>query len=235
MSMHSFDQAVPSAHGIRGPQGWTFGSDFIGGEWFSLFSAITETGDASAPNANNINAEEKNGILLITTGSGDNEDIMFQTGGETVKMEAGEDYWFVCRVNSVVETTDIGYSFGLGGYDNATDMLSANKVVDGVYFQTLGDGTDIDFVTEAGGTQVVTSGVATIAADTFFKLSWLIEMSGTAGEGLIKAFVDDVPVHESYSVVLPTEAIGPYMYVENEQSGGARTVEVDYFFCGGDR
>ncbi len=234
MSMHSFDQAVPAAHGIRGPQGWTFGTDFIDASWFILFPLITETGNATAPAATNINDEEKNGILLITTGTGDNEDLMYQVDAETIKLEASKDYWFVCRVNSVVETTDIGYSFGIGALDSTTDMLAAGKVVDGIYFQTLGDGTDIDFVTEKAGTQAVSAGVSTVAADTFRKLAFQIEMSGTAGEGRVKVWVDDILVKDYFSTVLPTEVIGPYMYVEAEASG-AKTVEVDYFYCGGDR
>lgn len=236
MGKSRLDLAINQAFGHEGPNSWLFGMDFIDATWFTKFPVITETGDASAPLASDINVEEANGILKITTGSGDNEDLCFQLDAEFVKLEANKYYWGVCKVNTVTHATDTGYAFGLGAYDNVTDMLAGSKIIDGVFFQTLGDGTDIDFVTEKASSQVVDAGSGTAVADTFFKLGWTIQMSTAAGTGTVTAYVDDVVKYGPTEIsTLPTEVMGPFMYVENESSAGAVVVEVDHFYIGGER
>lgn len=234
MALSNLDRALDEAFTHEGPKGWRFGTDFNDASWFTLFPDITETGNAAAPAADDINVEELNGILLITTGTTDNDDLSFFTDAETIILQANKNYWFSCRVNSVVETTDIGYIFGLGNYDTPSDLLGTPPT-EGVYFQTKGDGTDIDLVWNKATTQIEQAGLGTVGADTFVKLGWKIEMSTAAGTGTVTAYVDDVIAYGPTEVsTLPLLSMGPMMYVEAEATG-AKVVEVDFFFCGGDR
>ncbi len=228
----SFNQALPASHGIGGPQGWTFGTDFADARWFTIFPKITENGNASAPVALNINDEEKNGILLLTTGAGDNDSLVYQCDAEFIKMEANESYWMVARWN--VETAnDSDFLIGFGAYDNTDAMETPGNVVDGVYWQSLDGSTDIDFVTEKDGTQVDSSGLGSaLADDTFVKVAFQVDVGPKAGAGRVRAWLDDVQVHDSGSEVLPTEVVGPFFNLTTG-SAAVKKAEIDYFFCGG--
>lgn len=229
----STDQAVAGMHGIRGPQGFTWGSDFTDGRWVGDW-VITENGDAAAPAAGDQVDEEAGGALLVTSGSGDNDSLAFQSGGEFVKMLANKKYWMTCRFK-VQTANDCDFLVGFGAYDAADALETPGNVVDGVYWQSLDGSTDVDFVTEKAGTQVDTSGLgAALVDDTYIKVDFIISMGPNAGEGLVRAYYDDVKVHESYSVVLPTEVVGPFFYLATG-SGNVKTATLDYVFMGGDR
>ena len=83
----SFNQGNPAAHGIDGPKGWSWGTDFLDGSFFDLF-LFTETGAGTAPAITSLVDEAKNGELLVTTGSGDDDCQALQTQAEFIKMEA---------------------------------------------------------------------------------------------------------------------------------------------------
>lgn len=158
------------------------------------------------------------GALLITTDDAENDGVNLQRNGEAFGMASGAGYltYFGIRIK-VSEATQSDLLVGLCITD--TDLLGG--MTDGAYFRKVDGSTSLAFATEKDSTETETTGVLTVAADTFYVLEFYFD--GTT----VEAFVDGVSV-ASHSTNLPdNELLTPSIHYL-AGSAGAKTATVDW-------
>lgn len=152
-------------------------------------------------------ADEKGGVLALTTDGTDEDEIWISSGDGTQQLgqisdTAGADHVtaFECRykISSITDSVMSHFvglaSPGLAAENTAVDATGVLKTTSSfIGFRTLLDGNSIDFIYQKASQTLVTkiSGVHVPVADTFVKLGFVYDPAATADKR-IKVFVDGV-------------------------------------------
>ncbi len=152
-------------------------------------------------------ADEKGGVLALTTDATDEDEIWISSGDGTNQLGQISDTAadahvtvFECRYKiSTIANSAMSHfvglaSPGLAAADTAVDATGALKSTGAfIGFRTLLDGDSIDFIYQAASQTLVTkiSGVKVPVADTFHKLGFIYDPNAASSEK-IAVYVDNV-------------------------------------------
>lgn len=227
-------------YGLPDPTQWhTFFDDFD--TWVTDTSSAGKytisTVEAGASSATEAAADERNGVLLITNDSADNDSDFFQKLNESFLLTAGKRAVFKARFKCS-DDTQVEWYMGLMVTD--TDPFSAaagDGVTDGVFFMKEDGSTSVDFYVQKNATtgQLTSSAVATAAAAaTYMTLGFYFD-----GLRYIKVYKDDalvklVDLTTSADIYLPDTEMTISFGIKNGEAV-AKTMSIDYIFCAEER
>ena len=137
----------------------------------------TEAGAGSATEA--ISATERGGVLVVTNDAADNDADFFNHLVEAFSFVSGKRTMFAVRFKTS-DATESDLVFGLQITDTTPLAVS-----DGVYFQKDDGDTNVDFHVTKDSTSTSTTGVGTLADDTWMTLAFEYD-----GHEEIKYYVD---------------------------------------------
>lgn len=151
-------------------------------------------------------ADEKGGVLALTTDGTDEDEIWISSGDGTQQLgqisDTAADAHLTAfearfKINTITDSQMSLFmglaSPGLAAHDTVTDATGAFAGGACIGFRTLLDGNSIDFVYKAAGQTLVAkiAGVKVPVADTFMKLGFIYDPEATAAKR-IKVYVDNV-------------------------------------------
>lgn len=203
-------------------------------QWFNDFDGyvaadwtVTTTGSGTAAVQN-----ADGGILLLTNGASDNDNIFLQYKGgassttvETFAWDATRALWFKakCKLSNVTQT-----DFVMGLQITDTSPLA---VSDGLYFQKDDDSTSLYFNATKSSTSTSLTGLATLVDDTYFSVGFWWDPS----LGVLNVYYNGNPVGSiSTTTNIPTHTLTISFGVQNGD-GNSRTMSVDYIMASRDR
>lgn len=164
------------------------------------------------------------GVLLVTNAAADNDSSFSQKVGESYLFEAGKKLWFDCRFK-VSDATQSDVVVGL----QITDTTPLD-VTDGVFFLKADGAATADFLVEKDNTATTSSAVATLADDTYIRLSFYYD-----GKSAIKYFVDGVHQGTSVTTNLPDDEVLTISFGVQNGEAVAKTMSVDYIMVAKER
>lgn len=157
------------------------------------------------------------GELVLTTDANEDDGVQLQVAGESFKLSASQSAtYFGCRVKTG-EATQSDFILGLC----ITDTTLLGGMTDGVYFRKVDGSTSVATVTEKNSTETETTGVLTVAADTYYLLEWFF--SGSS----VRFYVDGVLVATHTANIVDDEEITPSIAFLSGNAA-AETLTVDY-------
>lgn len=108
-------------------------------------------------------------------------------GGEIFKPEASSRIYFEARVrlNESPATSPPDMFIGLSERDTTIIASGANSSANHIGFELINEDATLDFVTENAGTRATYADVKTLAEDTWYKLGFVVD-----GTGTVKYYVD---------------------------------------------
>ena len=181
---------------------------------------VTET-DAGATQAL---ADGDGGLLLITNTAADDDLVALQKKGESFLFEVGKRLFFEARFK-VSDATQSDLVIGL----QITDTTPLD-VTDGVFFIKADASTSVSLLVEKNNTATTTTGVATLANDTFITLGFYFD-----GASSIEYSVNGTVLGTSVTTNLPDdEALTVSIALQNGEAV-AKTMTVDYVFVAKER
>jgi hypothetical protein len=181
---------------------------------------VTET-DAGATQAL---ADGDGGLLLITNTAADDDLVALQKKGESFLFEVGKRLFFEARFK-VSDATQSDLVIGL----QITDTTPLD-VTDGVFFIKADASTSVSLLVEKNNTATTTTGVATLANDTFITLGFYFD-----GASSIEYSVNGTVLGTSVTTNLPNdEALTVSIALQNGEAV-AKTMTVDYVFVAKER
>lgn len=177
------------------------------------------TGDSTVTSAN-----ISGGGLLITTAANENDGANIQLNGESFKLASGNLLYFGARLK-VSDATQSDLFAGLAITD--TDILGG--VTDRIGFQKLDGSTDLTFALEKDSTETLTSALHTVADDTYVKIEFFVDYSGSTAN--VAIFVDNVEQTAPAVTNLPDneELRVSFHYLAGEAA--AKTATIDWVRC----
>lgn len=188
---------------------------YTAGDW-----TVTET-DSGATQAL---ADGDGGLLLITNTAADNDLVVLQKKGESFRFASGKRLFFEVRFK-VSDATQSDVVVGL----QITDT-SPLDVTDGVFFIKDDGSTSVALRVEKNNTATATTGVATMANDTFITLGFYYD-----GDSSIQYSVNGTVLGTSVTTNLPDdEDLTVSLALQNGEAV-AKTMTVDYVFVAKER
>ncbi|CAN8139373.1 conserved hypothetical protein [uncultured Thiomicrorhabdus sp.] len=176
------------------------------GEW-----TVTSTGTGSRAIT-----DVAGGVLLLTTGSTDDNSEELQTVGEVALPAAGKKLWFEARYY-VEDATDSDSFIGLSD----TDTTLVDGVSDGLYFSHTDGAAGMTFSSTSGSTTSSESGIHTLVANTYVKVGFKV-----VGTGLVEYWVDNVK-QGSITSNIPTTEMAISFAIQTG-SAAAHKMGIDY-------
>lgn len=203
-----------------GADAFGFSDDFVG---LGASSADTLLGwtstlvEGGASESTVAYTDVSGGAILITADAADNDGVNLQRTGEAFSLSTSQRLTYYGIRLKVSEATQSDVLAGLCITD--TDLLGA--MTDGVYFRKVDASTSLAFVTEKDSSETSTTGVLTVAADTWYVLEFYFD--GTA----VEAFVDGVSVARHTLTIPDNELLTPSIHFLAGTTGGM-TCTVDW-------
>ena len=157
------------------------------------------------------------GELLITTDANEDDGVELQKIGENFGMSTSQYGTYFGIRFKVSEATQSDFIVGLC----ITDTTLLGGMTDGCYFRKVDGSTSLAAVTEKNSTETETTGVHTVAADTYFILEFFFD--GTS----IEYFVNGTSVASHTTNICDDELLTPSMHFL-AGSTVAKTMTVDW-------
>lgn len=179
---------------------------YTAGDW-----TVTSTGSGSRAVTDAVG-----GVLLLTTGSTDDNSEELQTVGEVALPAAGKKLWFEARFYTE-DADDTDIFIGLSD----TDTTLIDGVSDGLYFHSSDGDALLDFNATSGSTSSTDTGIATLTDSGFVKVGFRVD-----GTGLVSYWVNDVK-KGSFTTNIPTTEMAISFAVQTG-SAAAHTMGIDY-------
>lgn len=187
---------------------------YVAADW-----TITTT-EAGAGSATEALTNVDGGVLLITNDDADDDADFFQKVGESFKFESGKKLWFKARLK-VSDATQSDFIMGL----QITDTTPLD-VSDGVFFQKDDGDTNLDFHVEKNGTATDSTGVATVADDT-----WIVPGFYYNGVDAVEVWIDGVKKATLATTNLPDDEELTVSFGIQNGAAAAKTMSVDYIMA----
>jgi hypothetical protein len=128
-------------------------------------------------------ADADGGVLTVTTNDADNDNVFFESQGESWKFEAGKKLWMKFRFK-IEDADDSDVIFGLHTTD--TNPLSTAPT-QRAYFVLAEGAATVTFNVDNNTTDASSSTVATLSDDTYVTLGAYYD-----GAGNIELYANDV-------------------------------------------
>lgn len=204
-----------------GADAFGFSEDFAGPGGASaadtLLGWTTTLVEAGAGESTVAYTDLSGGAILISADAADNDGVNLQRLGEAFSFTSSQRLTYFGARLKISEATQSDILAGLCITD--TDLLGG--MTDGVYFRKVDASTSLAFVTEKDSSETSTTGVLTVAADTFYVLEFFWD--GTT----VEAFVDGVSVATHTLTVPNDELLTPSLHYLAGTTGGS-TCTVDW-------
>jgi hypothetical protein len=208
--------------------------DFLGDEELTEF-VVTALGTGAATVENT----EKNGAMKIAgAATTDNSGAEVQADAAWIKLEAGDRYriegrFYLDEATSANVETESDLWFGIATVD--TDILTA--VTDAIYFRKDDGDAYLDCQVTASGSSVTGStGMASLADDTWYRLGIDIQMDASvAAKGTVSFYVDGTQKASLTVTGLPTGMMAPFVIFQSGDNTGTKHCLVDYIAVSQDR
>lgn len=192
--------------------------------WFDDFDKYTAadwtitTTEGGAGSATEAVGNLDGGVLVVTNDDADDDRDFFQWTKETFKYESGKALYFASRFK-VSDATDSDLIFGL----QITDTTPL-AVTDGVFFRKNDGDTGLDFVVCKDSTETVKQDVAVIANDTWVKVAFYYDGSGTQ----FTVLINDVAVGSAVLTNAPDDEELTISFGIQNGAAAAKVLSVDY-------
>lgn len=177
------------------------------------------------------------GVVSMATGGADNDTCELQSQGECYALAANKKYTFECvfRATTANATKNLLEWFhGLMVHDTTILGTGVDSSTDYVGLQKDVGDSNIDLVIRAStGTIDRVAAIATFPDATYIKIRVEIEVSASAGTGIVRVFVNDAPVvlsggsYEYSTTSLPSTELS-VTHAIGAGSGDVCTMLVDY-------
>lgn len=190
-------------------------ADYAAADWTIT---TVELGAGAATEA--LAADELGGALLITNDAADNDSDELQLTQDNWKLSAGKRLWWEMRVK-VSDATQSDLFLGLA----TTDTTLIAGTTDSVSFRKDDGSASLYFVTEDNTTETSTTGVATLANDTYVRLGFYWD-----GISRVRAYVNRALVATHTANIEQTNKMAISMALQNGEAA-AKTMTVDYIYC----
>jgi len=193
-------------------------------DYYNASDWTITTTEAGAGSATEALGDEDGGTLVITNDDADNDADFFNKVGESFLFASGKKLWFEARFK-VSDATQSDFVMGL----QITDTTPLD-VTDGVFFTKADGSTAASLVVEKNNTATTTASVATIADDTYVRLSYFYD-----GDANIYYYVDGVLQGSSVTTNLPDdEALTISFGIQNGEAA-AKVMTIDYIVAAKER
>jgi hypothetical protein len=193
-------------------------------EDFDYYVAANWTVTETQAGATQALTDGDGGLLLITNTAADDDLVALQKVGESYRFASGKELFFEARLK-VSDATQSDVVIGL----QITDATPLD-VSDGVFFIKADGSTSVSLLVEKNGTATTTSGVATMANDTFISLGFYYD-----GASSIQYSVNGVVVGTSVTTNLPDDEDMTVSIALQNGEAVAKTMTVDYVFVAKER
>jgi hypothetical protein len=199
--------------------------------WFDDFDKLTAadwtitTTEAGAGDASEAISNADGGVLLITNDAADNDADFFQWTKETFKFVSGKRLYFAIRF----KTSDATQSDIVAGLQ-ITDTTPL-AVTDGIYFRKDDGDANLDFVVVKDSTATTQTAFSTLANDTWVKLAFYYDGSGSD----IDVLVNDEVVASSVLTNVPDDEELTISFGIQNGEAVAKTMSVDYIMVARER
>ena len=158
------------------------------------------------------------GTLLLTTGALENDGVSLQKIGENFGFAAAQEATYFGIRMKISDATESDFLVGLC----ITDTALLGGMTDGVYFRKVDGSTSLAVATEKNSTETETTGVATIAADTYVILESFFD-----GSSSIFQYVNGTLVATHTTNIPDDELLTPSMEFLTG-AAAAKTMTVDW-------
>jgi len=215
------DNSIMADFGMPDPTKWhVFFDDFVHYNATDWTITTTELGAGSATEAlTDING----GALLVTNDNANADNDFFNKVGESFLLASGKRAFFKTRLK-LGDATATDLVVGL----QITDTTPLD-VTDGIYFLKPTAAATVDFYCRKDATtgSNSTTGIATMANDTFIELAWFYDGESTvyyAVDGVVKGSLD------ASATYLPDTELTVSFGIQNG-AAAAKTLTLDYLFA----
>jgi len=183
--------------------------------------------------------DEKFGVAVLSgAATTDNSGAQIQADMETFSFVTSKQTDFIVRLKLSDATQDEFFA-GLAITDptllDGTGTLAGGLThTDSIGFYKPDGGTDVYLVVRRDSVNVASFSVGAVAADTYAVFAFRVEMSSTAGTGVVRAAKDGNWVTTSggaYSTTIPydsEEVLTPSIAFNTGDNSGTKTMTVDY-------
>ena len=166
------------------------------------------------------------GVVVITTDTADNDADWFQLsddGGtddsEVFLFATGKKAWFKCRFK-ITEITHCDCIIGLHIIDTTPDA----GLTDGVYFVTVEDSEELDFIVRKGSSDSGVAGIHTLLDATFVTVGYYWD-----GIKTIHYFINDIETGSvGVGTSLPDDEYIPVSFGIKTGTTAAAVLHIDY-------
>lgn len=200
-------------------------------------NASAWVGAAIASGTGVMTVDEAGGVVrFANSGSTDDSGYQIQRDMETIVLQASKEVRFQCRFRQS-DATESSFFAGIAITDTTiqhatTDTLAGGLTIsDGIgFFKPDGEAT-IYGVVIRDSVQLSTGAIATLANDTYAELTFTVEMTATAGEGIVKFYVNGVDNNyaiRSLTLPISTEEVHSLSLAWKAGAAAAKTCDVDY-------
>lgn len=199
--------------------------------WFDDFDKFTAadwtitTTEAGAGSAAEAVGNLDGGVLVITNDDADDDADFLQWTKETFKFETGKRLYFAARVK-VSDATQSDLVLGLQITDTTPLAVS-----DGIFFRKDDGDANLDFVVTKDSAATTKTAVSTLADDTWVKLGFYYDGSGSD----IDILVNDVVIASAALTNVPDdEELAVSFGIQNGEAV-AKVLSVDYIVAAKER
>tara|TARA_R110000868_G_scaffold290994_2_gene551289 strand:+ start:184 stop:879 length:696 start_codon:yes stop_codon:yes gene_type:complete len=200
----------------------TYFNDFdtyLAGEW-----TATDVGAATQALT-----DEDGGVLLITNAAADNNSSFFNKVGESFLMEATKPAFFKARFK-VSDAIESDFIIGLQITDT-TPLV----VTDGIYFRKDDADALLDFVVIKDSTATTSTGIATVADDTYLTVAFYYNGSDKISYYAGTDSNNPTFIGEAVTTNLPDDEELTISFGIQNGEAVAKTMSIDYIFASKER
>lgn len=226
----------------RGPKAYEFFEDFLNDEAASATDATAWLKGTAINSGTIAILDSVHGGVARLSGAATTDDSGYgiQGDAEYVALRANTKTAFLSRVrfgNTGSTGNTVTQSDVLAGICVQDTSLLAG-LTDGIYFRKADGAATIECVVERDSVELASGAIATLSESTWYDLAIAVEMSGTAGSGVARFFIDGSEVAAISSLTMPYESeeyLTPSIEFMSGDNSGTRFLDVDYLGAAGAR
>lgn len=195
---------------------------------FNSFTATNWTVTETQGSATQAVITGDGGLLALRNTNSVNDVNGVQWANLVFAPETTKQLWGKARFK-LSDATNQAILIGLTSTIGTATSTAAVQATDGMFFWKPSGSTNLRFVVVNGSTATTTTGVATLANDTFATVAWAYD-----GLSTISIFAADSLVANSVATNLPTTNLSPNICTL-AGTAAVSTMTVDYIFAGKQR